>query len=139
MSGEGEWKYEEEEEQAAEGRATGERAPASQLRVNHSFHFSVRSREKGGSEGKLEGSRWLCGGHRAGKADYWALAVTFGEEIWNMSYFSLRLCVHVAAEHIYEGEVMSLAAQRDCLFLCTFVDKCVNTRGVSTDGEHEPA
>lgn len=62
MSREGRWKYEEEEEQEAEGRATGERAPASQLRVNHSFHFSVRSREEGGREGGREGRLEGAGG-----------------------------------------------------------------------------
>lgn len=44
-SREGRWKRGEE---AVEQRATGERAPASQLRVNHSFYFSGRSREEGG-------------------------------------------------------------------------------------------
>lgn len=42
VSREGRWKRGEEQ------RATGERAPASQLRVNHCFYFSVRSREEGG-------------------------------------------------------------------------------------------
>lgn len=47
---EGRWKRGEEQ------RATGERAPASQLRVNHSFYFSVRSREEGGrADGEEEG------------------------------------------------------------------------------------
>lgn len=61
------------------GRATGERAPASQLRVNHSFHFSVRSRKGrgGGVRGGWEGAvqlawrgGWSGGGHGEKKADY---------------------------------------------------------------------
>lgn len=41
-----------------EERATGERAKASQLRVNHFFHFSVRSREGRKEGGRMDGGGW---------------------------------------------------------------------------------
>lgn len=56
------------------GRATGERAPASQLQVNHSVYFSVRSRKgrgggvRGGWEGAVQLAWW--GGHGEKKGDY---------------------------------------------------------------------
>lgn len=84
-----------EEEQPVENRATGERVEVSQLRVNHSFEFSVQG---GGRKEQL------ATGKRSLKIRL---------QLWNTYEF-----IHCLCEYLFVGAAMVHAQVHVCLYKC---------------------
>lgn len=124
MSREGRWRDEEEGGgvQPVEERATGERAAASQLRVNHSFYFSVRS-HWGRGGGEVEGvaaGLSSATGKRKLIIRLWLLGKKAGASVtW------LSVCVRIY-EHLWAGGYDFLVSG-ECAFL-----RCVSVRDTVT-------